>query len=140
MYFLSLVASKPLKPFQGLKLFCVGNIGLEPRRFKASKTLSGIETALQFLLMIYPASFKASKTLSGIETHFSEMISKMGSFKASKTLSGIETYRPLASQKAESFASKPLKPFQGLKHSELAIATAQIGFKASKTLSGIETS
>ena len=39
-------------------------------------------------------SFKASKTLSGIETSQGGIFLQiaLGSFKASKTLSGIETY------------------------------------------------
>ena len=61
-------------------------------------------------------------------------------FKASKTLSGIETRLAYAIGEGIT-ASKPLKPFQGLKPDSFGVAIAQgaIGFKASKTLSGIET-
>ncbi len=60
-------------------------------------------------------------------------------FKASKTLSGIETENQWTWVKAVQ-ASKPLKPFQGLKLGIVVTVLAIVrGFKASKTLSGIET-
>ena len=108
-------ASKPLKPFQGLKhLDMIISLGCRVC-FKASKTLSGIETCLRIDNGLTRWSFKASKTLSGIETLILlRSISKIGSFKASKTLSGIETnLLPLLLWSLA--ASKPLKPFQGLK-------------------------
>ena len=87
-------ASKPLKPFQGLKQDIAeyskktGNSG-----FKASKTLSGIETLNQAIAAREVKGFKASKTLSGIETYFvTDMGKRTVGFKASKTLSGIETF------------------------------------------------
>ena len=60
-------------------------------------------------------SFKASKTISGIETSkTSDMKYYNPGFKASKTLSGIET-DAINLIKDVMDASKPLKPFQGLK-------------------------
>ena len=60
-------------------------------------------------------------------------------FKASKTLSGIETLQTCLSYMIAA-ASKPLKPFQGLKLILLPrIFRPKRCFKASKTLSGIET-
>ena len=62
-------ASKPLKPFQGLKQKKEGgSFQLLGFGFKASKTLSGIETGLSCASFDYFWCFKASKTLSGIET------------------------------------------------------------------------
>ena len=92
-----------------------------------------------------PVGFKASKTLSGIETALQSAIqANAGSFKASKTLSGIETAStPTVNIGTAPNASKPLKPFQGLKLASGAaslVLGAMICFKASKTLSGIETS
>ena len=43
----------------------------------------------------------------------------MDCFKASKTLSGIETISGDQSDRTTRKASKPLKPFQGLKHLEI---------------------
>ena len=63
-------ASKPLKPFQGLKLHLPTPMQAIVCSFKASKTLSGIETVDRGLGIPVPRSFKASKTLSGIETFF----------------------------------------------------------------------
>ena len=89
-------ASKPLKPFQGLKRILTQKID----RYG------------------YPCGFKASKTLSGIETWV------VGVFRLS----------PMPD------ASKPLKPFQGLKlRTWQTTVLAKPSFKASKTLSGIET-
>ncbi len=65
-----------------------------------------------------------------------------GCFKASKTLSGIETRISTNLNLSQYLASKPLKPFQGLKQifSPLFLVLAiAASFKASKTLSGIET-
>ncbi len=92
----SLGASKPLKPFQGLKQKeSYSDLGLSITGFKASKTLSGIETNWLCWGATKDYSFKASKTLSGIETvAYAGLavgaLSALG-FKASKTLSGIET-------------------------------------------------
>ena len=63
-------ASKPLKPFQGLKHSIRAGINarIAEAGFKASKTLSGIETTNQKYFVILAKGFKASKTLSGIET------------------------------------------------------------------------
>ena len=134
--------------------------------FKASKTLSGIETRFIQIDFSQLSSFKASKTLSGIETYpdvpsigclpkpskplkpfqglklQSAKRSQKGTqcFKASKTLSGIETFGTLAiTSLIKGIASKPLKPFQGLKHQLSKLPKTCLGFKASKTLSGIET-
>ncbi len=63
-------------------------------RFKASKTLLGIETNKRENNSISAFRFKASKTLLGIETNYSTGIPCTilnGRFKASKTLLGIET-------------------------------------------------
>ena len=88
-----IVASKPLKPFQGLKH-------------------SGY--AINRLLQFVRAS-KPLKPFQGLkQTAIHKNNSPIFRFKASKTLSGIETTSPtllLCSQ----IASKPLKPFQGLK-------------------------
>ena len=111
-----MAASKPLKPFQGLKQsrhapFC--NLFW---CFKASKTLSGIETIHRNLMKCKDSCFKASKTLSGIETAFVFNLNiRYLCFKASKTLSGIETKAKFEGEQAFANASKPLKPFQGLK-------------------------
>ncbi len=60
--------------------------------FKASKTLSGIETSHTMPFSLATDCFKASKTLSGIETAWIvAMVPPKAGFKASKTLSGIET-------------------------------------------------
>ncbi len=65
---LATVASKPLKPFQGLKLFLAPRQDKYAKSFKASKTLSGIETKAEEEAFTLKQRFKASKTLSGIET------------------------------------------------------------------------
>ena len=114
-------ASKPLKPFQGLKL---ATKGLKPTQlicFKASKTLSGIET-LGFCLHQYYWLCIASKPLKPFQGLKLLLVSSLAAIKG---------------------ASKPLKPFQGLKLCTYA-PSAKFGrrypsFKASKTLSGIET-
>ncbi len=71
---LTSVASKPLKPFQGLKQQVAARVFMPLRspRFKASKTLSGIETGLGKIVVGSEEGFKASKTLSGIETYQSD--------------------------------------------------------------------
>ncbi len=113
-------ASKPLKPFQGLKLIG-GYYQSPPTGCSASKPLKpfqGLKLALRACRALRYSSFKASKTLSGIETNdFRSKVLDAESFKASKTLSGIETAVILGFAYLNySEASKPLKPFQGLKH------------------------
>jgi len=85
-------ASTNPKPFQGLK----------PKFYPAQSPIT--------------QGFNQPKTLSGIETEIERLIVAMGSgFNQPKTLSGIET-RNLLRQRSSSIASTNPKPFQGLKH------------------------
>ena len=76
-----------------MKLGAVAEKQTSMKCFKASKTLSGIETGLDDALAAICSGFKASKTLSGIETWIGlQCLAAQLRFKASKTLSGIETF------------------------------------------------
>ena len=88
---LCLGASKPLKPFQGLK-----------RSWGLSATISRVAS-------------KPLKPFQGLKQNAEQLkIAYWSCFKASKTLSGIETLLTFYSGQNKT-ASKPLKPFQGLK-------------------------
>ena len=84
--------------------------------------------------------FKASKTLSGIETRYqASYLYQLA--EASKPLKPFQGLKQFSRDFNGSFgmASKPLKPFQGLKPASSPFSNCSLCFKASKTLSGIET-
>ena len=87
-------ASKPLKPFQGLKPQFFSEVVAYSYSFKASKTLSGIETCVAACKPCkYKEASKPLKPFQGLKqsNYTLTLFLEQRSFKASKTLSGIET-------------------------------------------------
>ena len=89
------------------------------------------------------ASFKASETLLGIETvklqsQLKYLMQCLGASKPLKPFQGLKLIHISISELSNN-ASKPLKPFQGLKHTRCRYFHTLLGFKASETLLGIET-
>ena len=107
-------ASKPLKPFQGLKLKCPRALTAN-KCFKASKTLSGIETKnANRTLIISPAS-KPLKPFQGLKHQcLPRQPNRIYASKPLKPFQGLK-HRPTLCDPYLCGASKPLKPFQGLK-------------------------
>ena len=64
-------ASKTLKPFQGLKPYRLTQMKLESHRFKNSETLLGIETTSDLSLIEYLNASKTLKPFQGLKLAFS---------------------------------------------------------------------
>ena len=84
-------ATKPLKPFQGLKPL-IAQYGSSDYSYKTSETLLGIETTGFAAVGFLAASYKTSETLLGIETKvIINQAAYSSCYKTSETLLGIET-------------------------------------------------
>ena len=137
------MASKTLKPFQGLKLMWWWFRGDAWLASKTLKPFQGLKhTILRFgESVIGIVGFKNSETLLGIETKYKAPSSFSHPF-ASKTLKPFQGLKlKYTTFEVPQFdASKTLKPFQGLKHCCCCCyKILHSCFKNSETLLGIET-
>ncbi len=109
-------ASKPLKPFQGLKPIVKQPISLSIIASKPLKPFQGLKPCSRNRTRNSQGRFKASETLLGIETNAKRYLStnKMVASKPLKPFQGLKLVVGLL-HRIVCIASKPLKPFQGLK-------------------------
>ena len=114
-------ATKPLKPFQGLKMSKEEN---ELYSYEATKPLKPFQGLKSLALCVADSFFtrhKTSETLLGIEKQQQLKQRQLAdSHKTSETLLGIEKNKSRTINRII-LATKPLKPFQGLKKKALLV-------------------